>query len=80
MGWNKLNPEINYKGKHFKIGLTSIAATLFGISQSPPAMMLLGISQEKAVAIPEAVRSVGMIVAPILSALAYTPKDSSQGE
>jgi hypothetical protein len=76
MGWNTLNPEINYKGKHFKIGLVTIASALFGISQTPAAMILLGISAATANAIPAAVTAVVSIAAPIVGALVYVPKDS----
>jgi hypothetical protein len=75
MDWNKLNPEINYKGKNFKIGLTSIVATIFGLSQTPAAMILLGVSSEVAAAIPAAVTAVVSIAAPIIGALVYVPKD-----
>jgi len=77
MDWNKLNPEINYKGKHFKIGLVSLAATIFGIAQTPAAMVLLGVSAPTAAAIPMAVTAVVSIAGPIVAALAYVPKDGS---
>ncbi len=77
MDWNKLNPEINYKGKHFKIGLVGLISTLYGISQTPSAMVLLGVPAATAAAIPAAVTAVVSIAAPILGALVYVPKDST---
>jgi hypothetical protein len=77
MDLNKLNPEINYKGRHFKISLVSLGAILFGISQVPAAMTMLGVSAAASAIIPEAVRSVAAIAAPILGSLAYTPTDTN---
>ena len=74
---DRFNPEINWKGRHLKIGLVSFVASLYGLSQTPAAMLLLGIAAPTAAAIPAAVNAVVSVAAPIIGALVYNPKDTT---
>ena len=74
---DRFNPEINWKGRHLKIGLVSFVTSLYALSQTPAAMLLLGIAAPTAAAIPAAVNAVVSVAAPIIGALVYNPKDTT---
>lgn len=74
---DRFNPEINWKGRHVKIGLVSFIASIYALSQTPAAMVLLGVASPAAAAIPSAVNAVVSVAAPIIGALVYSPKDST---